>query len=57
MLAFLAGSLLVVGVIGAAICYKFTQVPVPPSGKKKVRVPDFDVGLSLGFTRPTLIPV
>jgi hypothetical protein len=57
MLAFLAGSLLVVGVIGAAICYKFTQVPVPPSGKKKVRVPDFDVGLSLGFTRPTIIPV
>ena len=56
MLAFLAGSLLVVGVIGAAICYKFTQVPLP-SAKKKARVPDFDVGLSLGFTRPNVVPV
>jgi hypothetical protein len=56
MLAFLAGSLLVVAVIGAAICYKFVEAPTIPQ-KKKVRVPDFDVGLSLAFTRPTIIPV
>ena len=65
MLTFLAGSLLIVGVIGAAICYKFAETPAPPSAKKKTRIPDFDVGLnshassalSFRVARPTIVPV
>ena len=50
----LFGTVFVVAVIGAAICYKFVEAPTIPQ-KKKVRVPDFDVGLNP--VRPTVIPV
>ena len=67
MLTFLTGSLLVIAVLGAAICYKFVETPTIPQ-KKKVRVPDFDVGLnsqassvlsvlSFRVARPTVVPV
>lgn len=64
MLAFLAGSLLIVGAIGLT-CYKFAETSAPPSSKKKTRVPDFDVGLnshassalSFRVARPTIVPV
>ena len=45
MLGIFGASLLVVAVLGAAICYKFVETPTIPQ-KKKVRVPDFDVGLN-----------
>ena len=45
MLGIFGGSLLVIAVLGAAICYKFVETPTIPQ-KKKVRVPDFDVGLN-----------
>ena len=70
MLTFLTGSLLVIAVLGAVICYKFVETPTIPQ-KKKVRVPDFDVGLnsqansalsvlsvlSFRVARPTVVPV
>ena len=67
MLGIFGGSLLVVAVLGAAICYKFVETPPIPQ-KKKVRVPDFDVGLnsqansalsvlSFRVARPTVVPV
>jgi hypothetical protein len=70
MLGIFGGSLLVIAVLGAAICYKFVETPTIPQ-KKKVRVPDFDVGLnsqassalsvlsvlSFRVARPTVVPV
>ena len=54
----LFGTVVVVAVIGAAICYKFVETPTPSANqKKKVRVPDFDVGLNLAFARPNVVPV
>jgi peptidoglycan/LPS O-acetylase OafA/YrhL len=50
----LFGTIVVVAVIGAAICYKFVETPTIPQ-KKKARVPDFDVGLNP--VRPAIIPV
>jgi hypothetical protein len=63
----LFGTVVVVAVIGAAICYKFVEAPTIPQ-KKKARVPDFDVGLnsqassalsvlSFRVTRPNVVPV
>jgi hypothetical protein len=50
------GTVFVVAVIGAAICYKFAEAPKTSSNqKKKARVPDFDVGLNP--VRPAIIPV
>ena len=63
----LFGSVFIITVIGAAICYKFVETPTIPQ-KKKARVPDFDVGLnsqassalsvlSFRVARPTVVPV
>ena len=50
----LFGTVIIVAVLGAAIYYKFVEAPTIPQ-KKKVRVPDFDIGLNP--VRPTVIPV
>lgn len=66
MLGLFGGSLLVLAVLGAAICYKFVETPTPSANqKKKARVPDFDVGLnsqassvlSFRVARPNVVPV